>query len=71
MTAEGFQRDAIIDEFRNGNDRLLIAANVVLSRGIEVRSVSIMINYDIPDEDGQPDPETYLYRIGRAGILDY
>ena len=63
---EGVQRDAIIDRFRNGNAKVLITTNV-LSRGIDVQSVSIVINYDIPDKDGQPDPETYLHRIGRTG----
>lgn len=41
---EGHQRDTIIDSFRKGEAKVLIATNV-LSRGIDVQSVSIVINY--------------------------
>jgi len=40
----GAQRDAIIDAFRNGTAKVLIATNV-LSRGIDVQSVSMVVNY--------------------------
>jgi ATP-dependent RNA helicase DDX19/DBP5 len=69
---EGAQRDMIIDAFRLGQAKVLIATNV-LSRGIDVQSVSMVINYDVPDKpiQGQrgfaPDPQTYLHRIGRTG----
>ena len=63
---EGGDRDGIIDQFRTGAAKVLITTNV-LSRGIDVSSVSMVINYDIPDKDGIADPETYLHRIGRTG----
>ena len=63
---EGAARDKIIDDFRIGAAKVLITTNV-LSRGIDVSSVSMVINYDIPDKDGGSDPETYLHRIGRTG----
>ncbi|KAL2357323.1 ATP-dependent RNA helicase DBP5 [Cryomyces antarcticus] len=64
---EGAQRDAIIDRFRNGDAKVLIATNV-LARGIDVQSVTMVINYDVPElANGDPDPETYLHRIGRTG----
>ena len=69
---EGSQRDQIIDSFRLGKAKVLIATNV-LSRGIDVQSVSMVINYDVPDKpiQGQrgfgADPQTYLHRIGRTG----
>ena len=70
---EGAQRDLIIDNFRLGNAKVLIATNV-LSRGIDVQSVSMVINYDVPDRPSGPggrgfvaDPQTYLHRIGRTG----
>jgi ATP-dependent RNA helicase DDX19/DBP5 len=69
---EGAQRDMIIDAFRLGQAKVLIATNV-LSRGIDVQSVSMVINYDVPDKpiQGQrgfvSDPQTYLHRIGRTG----
>lgn len=41
---EGSQRDAIIDSFRNGDAKVLITTNV-LARGIDVSTVSMVINY--------------------------
>ena len=41
---EGAQRDAIIDAFRLGEAKVLITTNV-LARGIDVRSVSLVVNY--------------------------
>ncbi|KAK9238552.1 P-loop containing nucleoside triphosphate hydrolase protein [Lipomyces kononenkoae] len=64
---EGFERDRIIDDFRAGRSKVLITTNV-LARGIDVASISMVINYDIPtNEFGEPDPQTYLHRIGRTG----
>ena len=68
---EGAQRDVIIDSFRLGHAKVLIATNV-LARGIDVQSVSMVINYDVPDRYIRPgvfeaDPQTYLHRIGRTG----
>lgn len=69
---EGSQRDVIIDAFRLGHAKVLIATNV-LSRGIDVSSVSMVVNYDVPDQSLGPrqplvaDPQTYLHRIGRTG----
>ncbi|TGZ83238.1 P-loop containing nucleoside triphosphate hydrolase protein [Ascodesmis nigricans] len=64
---DGAERDRIIDDFREGRAKVLITTNV-LARGIDVATVSLVINYDIPlDSNGRPDPETYLHRIGRTG----
>lgn len=41
---EGAQRDAIIDQFRSGQAKVLIATNV-LARGIDVQTVSLVVNY--------------------------
>lgn len=41
---EGSQRDAIIDAFRMGQAKVLITTNV-LARGIDVQSVSMVVNY--------------------------
>jgi len=61
------QRDSLIDDFREGRSKVLITTNV-LARGIDIPSVSMVVNYDMPyDRDGKPDPETYLHRIGRTG----
>ncbi|KAF2087440.1 P-loop containing nucleoside triphosphate hydrolase protein [Saccharata proteae CBS 121410] len=64
---DGNQRDEVIDAFRTGKAKVLITTNV-LARGIDVQSVTMVINYDIPvTGNGEPDPETYLHRIGRTG----
>lgn len=41
---EGGQRDAVIDSFRNGDAKVLITTNV-LARGIDVSTVSLVVNY--------------------------
>jgi ATP-dependent RNA helicase DDX19/DBP5 len=64
---EGSDRDAVIDRFRTGAAKVLITTNV-LARGIDVQSVTMVVNYDIPElRRGLADPETYLHRIGRTG----
>ncbi|EKD15293.1 uncharacterized protein L3040_001660 [Drepanopeziza brunnea f. sp. 'multigermtubi'] len=66
---DGTERDNILQKFRSGEAKVLITTNV-LARGIDVSSVSMVINYDIPMKgrsETEPDPETYLHRIGRTG----
>ena len=64
---EGPERDKVIDDFRHGRAKVLITTNV-LARGIDVATVSMVVNYDIPlTQDHKPDPQTYLHRIGRTG----
>ena len=41
---EGQARDRIIDAFRSGQAKVLITTNV-LARGIDVQSVSMVVNY--------------------------
>ncbi|PHH84277.1 hypothetical protein CDD83_2210 [Cordyceps sp. RAO-2017] len=66
---DGSERDDLLAKFRKGENKVLITTNV-LARGIDVASVSLVINYDIPMKgrgDGEPDAETYLHRVGRTG----
>ncbi|KAH3674336.1 hypothetical protein WICMUC_003362 [Wickerhamomyces mucosus] len=64
---ETSDRDKLIDDFRSGRSKVLITTNV-LSRGIDIPTVSMVVNYDLPtDKQGRPDPSTYLHRIGRTG----
>lgn len=66
---DGADRDRILEDFRAGRAKVLITTNV-LARGIDVSTVSMVINYDIPMKgraDEEVDPETYLHRIGRTG----
>ncbi|KAL6837841.1 DEAD domain-containing protein [Trichoderma camerunense] len=66
---DGNERDELLAKFRQGENKVLITTNV-LARGIDVSTVSMVINYDIPMKgrgDSEPDAETYLHRIGRTG----
>lgn len=66
---DGQERDKLLEDFRSGRSKVLITTNV-LARGIDVSSVSMVINYDIPMKgmgDAMHDTETYLHRIGRTG----
>ncbi|KAF2725808.1 DEAD-domain-containing protein [Polychaeton citri CBS 116435] len=64
---DGDQRDEVFTRFRTGDAKVLITTNV-LARGIDVQTVTMVVNYDIPETvDGKPDFETYLHRIGRTG----
>jgi hypothetical protein len=53
-------RDRVIDEFRKGITKILIATDV-LSRGFDQSTVTLVVNYDMPTtKDGQPAFETYV-----------
>eukprot|EP00246_Nothoceros_aenigmaticus_P017560 TRINITY_DN8686_c0_g1_i1.p1 TRINITY_DN8686_c0_g1~~TRINITY_DN8686_c0_g1_i1.p1 ORF type:complete len:409 (+),score=57.60 TRINITY_DN8686_c0_g1_i1:265-1491(+) len=55
------ERDAIMAEFRSGTTRVLITTDV-WARGLDVQQVSLVINYDLPNNR-----ELYIHRIGRSG----
>ncbi|CAF1712259.1 DEAD-box ATP-dependent RNA helicase 34 [Brassica napus] len=55
------ERDEIMNQFRSFKSRVLIASDV-WARGIDVQTVSHVVNYDVPNN-----PELYIHRIGRAG----
>ncbi|KAH9605764.1 hypothetical protein KSS87_012184 [Heliosperma pusillum] len=55
------ERDAIMGEFRSAHTRVLITTDV-WARGIDVQQVSLVINYDLPNNR-----ELYIHRIGRSG----
>jgi ATP-dependent RNA helicase RhlE len=55
------QREAALRGFKDGKTRVLVATNIA-SRGLDVESVSHVINYDVPSV-----PEDYVHRIGRTG----
>ncbi len=57
------ERETTVAAFRRGEIRLLIVTNL-LARGIDVPSISHVINYDMPDAE-----EEYLHRIGRTGRM--
>ncbi|CCD71923.1 RNA helicase [Caenorhabditis elegans] len=54
-------RDEVMKEFRAGTTRVLISTDV-WARGLDVPQVSLVINYDLPNNR-----ELYIHRIGRSG----
>ena len=54
------KREAVMLAFRAKNVRVLVATDVI-SRGIDVKDIDLVINYDVPR-----DAEDYVHRIGRT-----
>jgi translation initiation factor 4A len=55
------ERRSVMKEFRDGKTRILLSTDL-LSRGIDIQQVSIVVNYDLPNNK-----ESYIHRIGRSG----
>ena len=55
------QRQLALDRFRGGELRVLVATDIA-ARGIDVATISHVINYDVPDC-----ADSYIHRIGRTG----
>ncbi|MCW8124980.1 DEAD/DEAH box helicase [Microbulbifer halophilus] len=54
-------REAVIDKLKKGKLDIVVATDVA-ARGLDVKRISHVINYDIPY-----DSESYIHRIGRTG----
>lgn len=54
------QRQRALDAFRKGDRPVLIATDIA-ARGIDIREVEVVVNYDLPNV-----PEAYVHRIGRT-----
>ncbi len=57
------QRDRVFEQLRAGKIQLLVATDVV-GRGIDVSTVSHIVNFDIPS-----DCDDYVHRVGRTGRM--
>jgi len=55
------QRREALEGFKSGRYRVLVATDIA-ARGIDVRGIELVINYDLPD-----DAQNYVHRIGRTG----
>ncbi len=53
-------RDRIMDQFRDGNISLLVATDLA-ARGIDVKDISFVVHYHLPDTE-----EVYVHRSGRT-----
>lgn len=54
------QREEVLSDFRSRKTRILVATDV-LSRGIDIKDINLIINYDVPN-----DAEDYVHRVGRT-----
>src|SRR3989338_9062086 len=55
------QRRMALDGFKAGKFRVLVATDIA-SRGIDVKGIELVVNYDLPEGAGD-----YVHRIGRTG----
>lgn len=55
------QRDRIMKNMKAGRIQILVATDVA-ARGLDIKDLDLVINYDIPQEQ-----EYYVHRIGRTG----
>jgi ATP-dependent RNA helicase RhlE len=54
------QREKALERFKKGLTPVLVATDVA-ARGVDVKDVGLVINFDLPNE-----PEAYVHRIGRT-----
>merc|ERR1712203_459612 len=55
------ERDWVLKEFKEGKSPILVATDVA-SRGLDVKDIKYVINYDFPTQI-----EDYIHRVGRTG----
>lgn len=58
------ERNQALRLFKNKSHPVMVATDV-LSRGIDIDDVSLIVNFDVPNN-----PEDYIHRIGRTGRYD-
>ena len=58
------QREQTIRDFKSKKIRILVATDI-LSRGIDIKGIEIVINYEVPHDE-----EDYVHRIGRTARAD-
>ncbi len=58
------ERETKLAAFRNGSLTIVVATDV-LSRGIDIKGIDVVINFDVPG-----DAEDYVHRIGRTARAD-
>ena len=58
------EREKVLRDFKNKKVKILVATDI-LSRGIDIKGIEIVINYEVPN-----DAEDYVHRIGRTARAD-
>lgn len=61
---EQADREKVLLGFRSKRIRILVATDV-MSRGIDVKDINLVVNYDVPQ-----DAEDYVHRVGRTARAD-
>lgn len=61
---EQTEREKVLQGFKSRRTRILVATDV-LSRGIDIKEINLIINYDVPH-----DAEDYVHRVGRTARAD-
>ena len=71
VTAEGIssdfeqnEREEVLLRFKAKQTKILVATDV-LSRGIDIKGINLVINFDVPK-----DPADYVHRVGRTARAD-
>ena len=57
------QRERILNQFKEGEFKTIVATDVA-ARGIDVDGITLVVNYDIPN-----DMDSFIHRIGRTGRI--
>tara|TARA_B100000900_G_scaffold187392_1_gene158788 strand:- start:1125 stop:2537 length:1413 start_codon:yes stop_codon:yes gene_type:complete len=57
------KREKLLSNFKSGKEKILVATDVA-ARGLDVDGITIVVNYDLPD-----DTEAFVHRIGRTGRM--
>jgi len=57
-------RQRALENFKSGKRRIMVATDVA-SRGLDIEAISLVVNYDLPEN-----PEDYVHRVGRTGRAD-
>src|SRR3989338_8253922 len=58
------QRTRALEQFKQGRSQVMVATDIA-ARGIDVKDISHVINFDMPQT-----PEDYVHRIGRTGRVE-
>ncbi len=58
------ERELALQSFKSKETQILVATDI-LARGIDIKEISLVINYDVPN-----DAEDYVHRVGRTARAD-